>query len=189
MYSERFRGSVLPFLLLAYPVTFLFFQGGQFCDPLCFEPTPVAAFRLVVILLVVAAVAGVARGKSGLDAEEDTRKPVRWLLSPAPSASVGLLAVFALFVLFLALDAMTLYEPLWKPVVLPASFVLYFPVWVLYMGSFPLAVLFSVLGIEFSRVVTLVVRGVVVGFGFPLSALFQSLALSAAVDVLRSRSE
>jgi hypothetical protein len=50
------------------------------------------------------------------------------------------------------------------------------------MTSFPLAVLFSVAGIESSPLVTVVFRGLVVFIGFPLSAVVQTLGVSAIAE-------
>lgn len=186
MLPERLRQSVFPFLLIAYPATFLFFQGGQYCEPLCFEPTTIAAFELVVLLLVLLLVAVVVSSILRVGTRGGSRNSVRWLLSPTSLSSLALLGVFALFVVFLALDAISLYEALWKPIVLPLSFLVFLPVWALYMASFLLAMLFPVIGIESTPVVTLVFRGVVIAVGFPLSALVQTRAVSAIVDGPRS---
>ncbi|QLH78470.1 hypothetical protein HZS55_14740 [Halosimplex rubrum] len=176
------RQSVLPFLLLAYPLTFLFFQGGQYCQPLCFKPTAVGVATLFGVLLTVLLVAGGLRTRFRFDERGETHRIVRWLGSPPRLAGGILVGVFVGFVGFVALDALSLYEAVWKPIVLPLSFLLFFPVWVLYMASFPLAVLFSIAGIESSPLVTLVFRGVVVFIGFPLSAVVQTLIVSALVD-------
>ncbi|ERJ04629.1 hypothetical protein HLRTI_003412 [Halorhabdus tiamatea SARL4B] len=180
------RQSVLPFLLLAYPLTFLFFQGGQFCQPLCFEPTAVGVTTLLSGLLVLMLVAGALGTRFRFNERGDTHRIVRWLGSPSLLAGGILVGVFVGFVGFLALDTLSLYEAVWKPIVLPFSFLLFLPVWVLYMASFPLAVLFSVAGIESSPLVTVVFRGVVVFIGFPLSAGVQTLFVSVVVERLQS---
>ncbi|WP_418286884.1 hypothetical protein [Halorubrum sp. DTA46] len=144
------RQSVLPFLLLAYPLTFLFFQGGQYCQPLCFEPTAVGMVTLFGGLLVLMLVAGGLVTRFRFNERGDTHRIARWFKSPPLLAGGILMGVFVGFVGFVALDTLSLYEAVWKPIVLPLSFLLFFPVWVLYMASFPLAVLFSIAGIESS---------------------------------------
>lgn len=104
---------------------------------------------------------------------------VRRLAAPPRTATVVLLGLFGAFVVFLTLDALTLYEAIWKPIVLPLSVLLFAPVWLLYLGTYPLAVLFSVTGIDPSPLVTLLTRGVVLAVGFPLSAVVQTYAVSA----------
>ncbi|QKY20531.1 hypothetical protein B4589_009135 [Halolamina sp. CBA1230] len=180
------RQCVLPFLLLAYPLTFLFFQGGQYCQPLCFEPTAVGMITLLGVLLTVMLVAGGFGSRFRVDERGETHRIVRWLGSPPLLAGGILVGVFVGFVGFVALDTLSLYEAVWKPIVLPLSFLLFLPVWVLYMASFPFAVLFSVAGIESSPLVTVVFRGVVVFIGFPLSAVFQTLIVSVMVERLQS---
>lgn len=189
MVLDRLRRSTLPFLVLSYPFTFLFFQGGQYCGPLCFEPTLVAVVRLLVALFVLGLIAGGVVTVLRFDERGHDGRVRRWLTDPTPLASVALLLSFAGFVGFLALDALTLYEAAWKPVVLPISFLLFLPVWVLYVVSFPLAVLFSTLGVETSSTVTLAVRGTIVIVGFPLSAAFQAFMVSAGVDALQPRDD
>lgn len=93
-----------------------------------------------------------------------------------------LFGLFTAFVVYLALDTLTLYEPLWKPAVLPVSFLLFLPVWLLYAATFPLALLFSVAGVDPGPVVTLTTRAVVLFVGFPLSAVMQTLVVSAIVE-------
>ncbi|OTF01837.1 hypothetical protein DJ71_12745 [Halorubrum sp. E3] len=180
------RQSVLPFLLLAYPLTFLFFQGGQYCQPLCFEPTAVGVATLLGGLLTVMLVAGGLGTYFKVDERGETHRIARWLGSPSLLAGGILMGVFVGFVGFVALDTLSLYEAVWKPIILPLSFLLFLPVWVLYMASFPLAVLFSVAGIESSPLVTTVFRGIVVVIGFPLSAVVQTLVVSAMVERLQS---
>lgn len=184
MDRDWLRQSVLPFLLLAYPLTFLFFQGGQYCQPLCFELTVVSVATFLGGLLIVMVVASSLGTRFRFDEREENHRIVRWLGSPPLLASAILAGVFIGFVGFLALDTLSLYEAVWKPVVLPLSFLLFLPVWILYMASFPLALLFSVVGIESPPLVTLVFRGVVVLIGFPLSAVVQTLIVSAMVERL-----
>lgn len=173
-------------LLLAYPLTFLFFQGGQYCEPLCFEPTLLAVITLIVALFVLVLVAGGLVTVFRFDERGDTHRIVRWLVSPPFPAGVVLLGLLVGFVGFLTFDTLSLYEATWKPIILPLSFLLFLPVWVLYMASFPLSVLFSVFSIESSSLVTLVFRGVVVTVGFPISAVFQTFIVSAVVDGFQS---
>lgn len=180
------RKSSLPFLLLAYPLTFLFFQGGQYCQPLCFEPTVVSIATFIGVLILTMLVAGGLGTRFRFNERGDTHRIARWLESPPLLAGGILLGMFVGFVGFLALDALSLYEAAWKPIVLPLSFLLFLPVWVLYMASFPLAVSFSVAGIESPPLVTVVFRGVVVFIGFPLSAVVQTLVVSAIVERLQS---
>lgn len=106
---------------------------------------------------------------------------IRWLVSPPAPAGIVLLGLFAGFVCFLTLDALSLYEAMWKPIILPLSFLLFLPVWVLYMASFPITVLLSVVGIKSSPMITLALREIVISAGFPLSAVVQTVIVSAVV--------
>lgn len=184
MFPERFQTGVLPFLLLAYPAMFLFFRGSPYCEPVCFEQTPVAVFELGAVLLGILAIAAIGTAIVHFDSPSN---PTRWFLSPSLVTSVVLLGVFALFVIFLALDAMTVYEAIWKPFDLLLSFLLFLPVWALYMLSFPLAILLSIFGFDVPTVGTLAFRGVVIALGFPLSVLWQAFVVSATVDRFHSK--
>lgn len=176
------RKSILPFLVLAYPFTYFVFQGGQYCRPLCFEPTLLAVVELSGGLIVLGLIAWSLVNVYEFDERKTTRRVVRWLVSPPTLAGIVLLGLFAGFIGFLTLDALSLYEAIWKPIILPLSFLLFLPVWMLYMASFPLAVLLSAVGIETSPVITLVFRGVVIGVGFSFSAVVQTIIASAVVD-------
>ena len=184
MVLKRFQKTVLPFLLVAYPVVFLFFRGRSYCGPVCFEQTPVAVFKLGAVLLGLLAIAAIGTAVIRFNSSS---KPTHWFLSPSPVANVVLLGVFALFVIFLALDAMTVYEAIWKPFILPLSFLLFFPVWALYMLSFPLAILLSIFGLDLPTVGTIAFQGAVIALGFPLSVLLQAFVVSATVDRLYSK--
>ena len=169
----------LPFLVLAYPVTFLLFRGGGYCGPVCFSSTLDGVASVVASLLVLGLLAsGIAALLRTVDAGADAGAVRRVAAPPSPAVAV-LLALFGAFVVFLTMDALTLYEAVWKPVVLPLSFLLFAPVWLLYMMTYPFAVLFSVAGVDPSPAVTLATRGVVVAVGFPLSAVVQTYAVSA----------
>jgi hypothetical protein len=89
-----------------------------------------------------------------------------------------LVGLFVAFVGVLTLDVLSLAESLWKPIVLSASFLLFLPVWALYVATFPLAALFALAGVESSPLTTVGLRGTVVFVGFPLSAVWQSLLVS-----------
>jgi|GEM_PF-3460227 len=171
--------AVLVFLVLAYPVSFLLFQGGRFCGPLCFEPTPNGIAAVVGSLTVLA---GLSFGVATRDwtPESAANGSIRSVLG-APSRRVQgvLLAVSALFVGFLVLDSLTIAEAVWKPIVLPLSFLVFLPVWLLYIATFPLAIAFSALGVESPPALTLVLRAVVVFVGFPLSVVLQTGVLNA----------
>lgn len=41
-----------PFLILAYPTTFLIYQGGAYCRPVCFTPTLTGAGSVVGSIVV-----------------------------------------------------------------------------------------------------------------------------------------
>lgn len=177
--------ALLPSLVLAYPVTVLLFQGERICEPVCFEATLESVVTVglgyLAILLVGAGVASVLPQTDG-----ERWRNTWWLAAPTPGVGHVLLGIFGVFVLLMALDAMTIYEGLWKPVALPLSFLLFFPVWALYVATFPLAVLVSAVGFTGSPALSLVVRGLVVAIGFPLSVLFQ-YHLVAAVAGTGSR--
>ena len=179
---HRRWSATLPFLVLAYPVTFLLYEGGPFCGPVCFAPTPggvagVFGVLLLAGLLAVAITAGLRRAWP-----VDHRPRLGQLAAPPRPARAVLLGVFGAFVAFLTLDALTLYEAVWKPVVLPLSLLLFAPVWGLYVATFPLAILFSILGIGHAPGITLVVRALVLVVGFPLSAMLQTAVVSPLVE-------
>lgn len=175
--------------MLAYPIAFLPFQGGRYCGPLCFTPTAVGVATVVGELLMLSLLAVGISIAFRLESIGTGRTAVRWLVSPPRSASVVLLGLFSTFIAFLTLDAMSLYEAIWKPVVVPISFPLFFPVWVLYAITFPLSLLVSAAGIDPSPSLTLVTRGIVVGIGFPLSVVFQTFTVSALVSDIASGGE
>jgi hypothetical protein len=178
--SQSWR-LTLPFLVLAYPVTFLLYQGGRYCGPVCFEPTPTGFAAVAGTLIALGIVAaGIALGLRRIVEQSDSTA-VRPLITPSRWASILLLSVFGGFVLFLTLDAVALYEAVWKPIVLPLSFVLFLPVWLLYGLTFPLAVLFSIAGVEPSPIITVLTRSVVLAVGFPLSAVMQTYLVDLVV--------
>ena len=179
--ASRSWQPTLPFLVLAYPVTFLLYQGGRYCGPRCFEPTPTGFMAVAGTLIAVGIIAaGIALGlRRGVERTDSTA--VRPLVAPSRWASILLLTVFGGFVLFLTLDAVAFYEAVWKPIVLPLSVVLFLPVWLLYGLTFPLAVLFSIAGVEPSPIVTVLARSVVLAVGFPLSAVMQTYLVDLAV--------
>ncbi|WP_416840613.1 hypothetical protein [Haloferax sp. DFSO52] len=80
------------------------------------------------------------------------------------------------------MDALSLAESVWKPLVLPASFLLFLPVWALYLLTFPFAVVLSLSGIHSTQMLTLVVRGLIVFVGFPLSVVLQTLVISFIIE-------
>lgn len=172
----------LPFLMLAYPVTFLLFQDGQYCGPACFRPTPVGIATVVVSLLTLGVLAsGIALGLRVVTEGTDRIIPRR-LAAPPRLASFVLFCLFGAFVVFLTLDALALYGAIWKPIILPISFLLFFPVWVLYAATFPLAVVFSVVGIDPPLILTLLTRMVLLAVGFPTAAVIQTFVASAVVS-------
>lgn len=184
--ARRVRVHVtLPFLAVAYPTTFLLYRGGSYCGPLCFAPTPAGVASVVGGVLGSLALAGLL-ARVGRDVRAGTRS-VRWLLSPPRPTSAVLAGLFVAFLGGLTLDALSLYEPLWKPVALPATFLLFLPVWALYVLTFPLSLLTSAVGAGASASLTLLVRATLVGPGLALSAAWQTLLLSAVVTGLRSR--
>lgn len=188
--GTRGRSTNLAFLLLAYPIVFLQFQGGEFCRPLCFEQTMSGVTVVLGMLVFLTLVAswlttrfGVESGESGGDTD---RFVARWLTVPSPLASAILLSVFVVFLGLLVLDALIIAEPVWKPIAFPLSFFVFLPVWVLYVASFPIAIVFSLLGIDSPEVFTLLLRAIVVFVGFPLSVLLQARVLSALTGRWRS---
>lgn len=182
MQAERSWTSTLPFLMLAYPVTFLLFQGGRYCSPICFSPTLSGVISLAVSLLVLGPFASGVAVFLGTVGIGDDYGFVRRLATPPRLARAVLLGLFGAFIVFLTLDALTLYEAIWKPIILPISLLLFAPVWALYVATFPLAILFSVAGIDPSAVVTLATRAVIIAVGFPLSAVVQTYAVSTVVS-------
>jgi hypothetical protein len=179
--ASRTWSPTLPFLVLAYPVTFLLYQGGRYCEPVCFEPTPMGFVAIAGTLIAVGVIAtGIALGLRRIMENTDSTA-VRPLIAPSRWASILLLTVFGGFVLFLTLDAVALYEAFWKPIVLPLSFVPFLPVWLLYGLTYPLAVLYSIAGVEPSPFITVLTRSVVIAVGFPLSAVMQTYLVDLAV--------
>lgn len=184
--ADRSWSPILPFLVFSYPITFLLFEGGRYCGQVCFSPTPAGVASLAVGLLVSALL---ATGTAALFRTVGTGVDagfVRTLAAPPRPATVVLLGLLGAFVAFLTLDALTLFESVWKPIVLPLSFLLFAPVWVLYAATFPLAVLSAAVGVDPSPAVTLATHGVILGIGFPLSAVVQTYAVSAAVGGYQS---
>lgn len=177
------RSLALPFLAIAYPLAFLAYAGGPYCGPLCFEPTAAGAVRVTAVLAgAYVAAAGIAAAFR-LDARP--AGGIGRLLATPPRPAVAALAVlFVGFLAFLTLDALALYESVWKPVVLPASFFPFAPVWVLYAASFPLAVALGAAGVDPSTAATPAFRALVVLAGFPLSAVAQALFASAVAERL-----
>lgn len=135
----------------------------------------VASLAVLVLLAGVIAI-GLRSRMAG-----DDRTVVRWLVAPTWATSLILAGLFAAFIVFLTLDSLSLYEAVWKPIILPLSFLLFLPVWVLYVATFPLAVVFSIVGFHPSPMITLPARGIVLAVGFPLSAVFQALVVSISM--------
>lgn len=180
---------ILPFLVLVYPVTYLLYNGGRYCEPVCFAPTLIGVVTVAGTLLGVGVIAaGVAFGLRTVTEGTDWMA-VRPLVAPPLRACIVLFVLFGAFVLFLTLDALTIYEAVWKPVVLPVSFVLFLPVWLLYGLTFPLAVLFSIAGVEPTLLITVLTRSVVIAVGFPLSAVMQTYVISVAVGDRQTENE
>lgn len=174
--------ATLPFLMLAYPVTFLLFQGGRYCGPVCFTPTLIGGATVTGSLLIVGLLAkGITIGLRILTIRPD-RPGLRGLAAPPRLANVVLFGLFGAFVVFLTLDALSLYEAIWKPVVLPISFLLFFPVWVLYAATFLLAIVFPVAGIESSLILTLLIRTTILAIGFPTAVIIQTFVASTVVN-------
>lgn len=178
------RSVTLPFLMIALPSTFVLFQGGAYCGPLCFQPTLTGVVSLAGVLVGAYVIASITTVFLGLGARWEGTRLHQWLLTPSRPASGILLALFGLFLLALMADSLALYETIWKPMLLPLSFPLFVPVWMLYVGTFPLAVVFSVLGVESTPAIRLAVRAMVVVVGFSLSAIWQTLLVSILVDGL-----
>lgn len=180
--ASRVGALTLPFLMLAYPVTYLLFLGGRYCGSLCFTPTPRGVANVAATLLALFVLAGGLAAGLRFETFDRNRTFVRRLVAPPRAAQVILFGLLAAFAVFLTLDALSLYESLWKPVVLPLSLLVFLPVWLLYTVTFPLALLFSVAGVDPGPVVTLATRAVVLFVGLPLSAVAQTLAVSAIVE-------
>lgn len=178
------RSVTLPFLMIALPSTFVLFQGGQYCGPLCFQPTLTGVVSLAGVLGGAYVLASITTAFLGLHTRWEGTRLQQWLLTPSRPAVGVLLALFGVFLLALTADSLNLYEAIWKPMLLPLSLPLFAPVWVLYVGTFPLSVIFSVVGVESTPAIQLVVRAVVVLVGFPLSAIWQTLIVSILVDGL-----
>lgn len=170
--------TVVAFLLLAYPITFILFQGGRFCGPLCFQPTLQGVAAVVGSLAVLAGLAIVATTRYWNPEATTSGSSWRLLRAPPLLAQGVLLAIFGVLVGFLVLDSLTIAEAIWKPIVLPLSFLVFLPVWVLYVATFQLAIVFPILGVESQPAFTLVLRAVVVFIGFPLSVVLQTVVLS-----------
>lgn len=166
------RSVTLPFLMLAYPLVFLFYQGGQYCQPVCFQPTFSGVGRLVGLLIVVYLAAVLVAMFFRLEQREIEDRLTRGLIHPPPTAIAVLGIIFASSILYLTLDSLSLFG-YWRILLLPLSLGLFLPVWALYMATFPLAIVFSITGIETTESMRLVIRGIVLFVGFPLSAVLQ----------------
>ena len=176
------RSVTLPFLMIALPATFVLFQGGQYCGSFCFQPTFSGVVALAGVLVGTYVFASVTTAVLGLSTRWEGTRLQRWLLTPSRPAVGVVLALFGVFLLALTADSLDLYEAVWKPMLLPLSFPLFAPVWVLYGVTFPLSVVFSVAGVESTPAIRLVVRATVVVVGFSLSAVWQTLIVSILVD-------
>lgn len=178
--------SFLPFLVLAEPLAFFLYEGGRYCEPLCFRPTTAGVGSLALVLLGAwfSAVA-----LTGL-ASRAVRPGAPWLdrfANPSRRTLALLLGLFGAYVFFLTLDAASVREAVWKPIVLPASVVLFLPVWILYVATFLIAMLMGALGVGVGPGVTLVVRGVVLFGGFGLAAVWQAVLITAVSKAAGSR--
>jgi len=178
------RSVTLPFLMIALPATFVLFQGGQYCGSFCFQPTLSGVVALAGVLVGAYVFASVTTTVLGLSSRWEGTRLQQWLIDPSRPAIGVLLALFGVFVLALTADSLDLYEAVWKPMLLPLSFPLFAPVWVLYGATFPLSAVFSVVGAESTPAIRLAVRAMVVVVGFPLSAVWQTLVVSILVDGL-----
>lgn len=164
------RSLVLPFLVVAMPALFALYTVGEpACRPLCFQPSP-SGYALVGSTLVGAyAVAGVVVSALRLETRWRPNRVLRRAVAPT-TLTIGLLAAFfGGYLLFLTADALDVAEPLWKPVVLPLTGVLFLPVWLLYGATFVLAVSVGTV----SPPVTALVRTVVLVGGFGLAGIWQ----------------
>lgn len=178
------RSVTLPFLIIALPATFVLFQGGQYCGRLCFQPTLTGVVSLAGVLGGAYLVASITTAVLGLSSRWEGTRLQQWLLDPSRPTVGVVLVLFSVFLLSLTADSLDLYEAVWKPMLLPLSFLLFAPVWVLYVATFPLSVVFSVVGVESTPAIRLAVRATVVVVGFSLAAIWQTLLVSVLVDGL-----
>jgi hypothetical protein len=182
---RTFRQSAIPFLVLAEPLTFFLFQGGTYCESLCVQPTPIGLGTLGLVLVgssvVVAAVTTLATRSLKTDSTWIDR-----LTHPRRLTLVLLFAFFGGFLFFLTLDATSVPGALWKPIVLPLSLVPFLPVWALYAATYPVALIGSVVGIEFGGGATLLVRSVVLFGGFGFAAIWQAVLATLVVEAVQS---
>lgn len=168
---------VVPFLATAYPVTFLFFYGGEFCGPLCYEPTAgwALAGGATLLGLLVLAVAITPLLVTG--GQRDTDSRLERFIPESPLVGSVLLVLFGVFVVAMVLDAGSVAEGTWKPLLIPASFAILPGVWAMYVLTFVLALPLSAAGVGTDSAITLAVRAVVLFIGFPLSVAVQALVL------------
>lgn len=172
------RDTLLPSLVVAYPATFALLQARPYC-PRCggFSAVDVAALVVVAAGSLLAAVMGgpplLARtvglpGRSDDPFAASVRSPSR----PTVAVLLGLSLAFAAFV---ALDVADVAEAVWKPVVLPLSFVLFAPVRAIYAGTFVFALALGAVGVGSPPALGWVVLSLVVGVGSGASAVWQFL--------------
>lgn len=108
-------------------------------------------------------------------------------MNPRRPTLALLFALFGGYLFLLTLETTSVPGALWKPIVLPLSIVPFLPIWLLYLATYPLALIGGVVGFEFGGPVTLLVRTVVLFGGFGLAALWQAVLTTLVVEALQSR--
>lgn len=176
------RSAVVGALALAYPVAYVLFLGERYCGPACVDGTARGAAAATVVLLAAGGLGGLVVRAAARSVGDRGPDLPWWLADPSPRATVGVVALFAAYLAVLVL-ATTLPGGVPVPAVV-ASTVVYPVVWLLYSGTFALAIPFGIAGVEPGTATTLVVRTVVLVGGFGGSLAWQLLVATAVEDAL-----
>lgn len=179
------RSAVVAALALAYPVAFVLFRGETHCGPACVEGTGRGLLLATAVLVGCTALAVAASRVADL--------PERWrrgsllgrVVDPSPAATALVVALFAGYLVLLAVEPLLGVQ---VPLTAVAATVAVYPfVWLLYVGTFALAIPFALAGVETGTATTVVVRTVVLVGGFGGSLVWQLLIAAAVEDAWHRR--
>lgn len=99
--------------MVALPATFVLFQGGPYCGPLCFQPTLPGVASLAGVLGGAYVLASITTAVLRLGTRWEGTRLQQWLLNPSRPAVGIVFALFGVFLLALTADSLDLYEAVW----------------------------------------------------------------------------